>query len=250
MSTLLGAHGYQLMLGISDYREATEEALIASFLAWSPAAIVLTGCRHSRQSLRLLLDSDIPIVEMWELNERPLDCSVGFSLHAVGRAVARHFVERGAQRPVFVGAALDRDYRAAERGAGFIEAIEAAGHPSPPRVALAERASVALGAQALATVLEQHPDTDAVFFSNDALALGGLFECQRRGVSVPGRLRICGFGDVDFAAVSVPTLTTIRPPRAEIGRRVAELLIERFNGTGQGETAIDLGFELIARESS
>lgn len=250
MSAVLAARGYQLMLGISDYREQIEDAIVSSLLAWSPAGIVLTGCRHSRQTLRRLLEVDVPIVEMWELDDRPIDCVVGFSARAVGRTVARHFIERGARRPAFVGAALDRDYRAATRGAGFAEAIEAAGLPPPPCIALPERASVTLGAQGLAKLLEQHPDADAAFFSNDALAMGAVFEAQRRGLAIPDRLRICGFGDLDFAAVSVPMLTTVRPPRAEIGRRVAELLIGRFNGTTQSGKVIDLGFELIPRESS
>ena len=81
------------------------------------------------------------------------------------------------------------------------------------------------------------------------LALGALFECQRQGVAVPDRLRLCGFGDLDFTAASVPTLTTVRPPRREIGRHVADLLLARFAGEGGRSEVADLGFELIARES-
>jgi LacI family transcriptional regulator, gluconate utilization system Gnt-I transcriptional repressor len=249
MTAPLAEQGYQLMLGNSGYSEETEEALVASFLSWSPAAVVLTGRHHSRRTLRMLLDADLPTVEMWELGERPLDCAVGFSNWAVGAAVARHFVAQGAKRLAFVGAALDRDRRAAERGAGFIEAVEAAGIETPLRLALPQRASVTLGSDGLRELRQQHSEIEAAFFSNDALALGALFECQRQGVSVPDRLRICGFGDLDYAAASVPALTTVRPPRGEIGRRTAALLIARFNGEGDKGAVVDLGFELIVRES-
>lgn len=245
----LAGHGYQLMLGNSGYSQETEEALVLSFLSWSPAAIVLTGHRHSRRTLQMLLEADLPVVEMWELGERPLDCAVGFSHRAVGAAVARHFIDRGARRLAFVGAALDRDHRAAERGAGFIEATEAARLESPVRVAMPGRASVRVGGEGLGELMTRAPEVEAAFFSNDALALGALFECQRRGWRVPDKLRLCGFGDLDYAAASVPALTTARPPREEIGRRIAALLLARFQGEGEKGVVADLGFNLIVRES-
>jgi len=248
MGERLADHGYQLMLGHSGYSAEREEALVASYLAWSPAAVVLTGRHHSKLTLRRLLDADVPVVEMWELGERPIDMAVGFSHRDVGRAVARRFLDRGATRPAFVGAALDRDLRAAERGAGFLAEAAEAGLDAA-MIALPERPQVSAGAKGLARLLAERPDTDAAFFSNDALALGALFECQRRGVAVPGSLRLCGFGDLDFAAECAPSLTTVRPPRREIGRRVAEALLARFEGTDPGPAVLDLGFDLIERES-
>ena len=250
MADALGRHGYQIMIGNSGYSEDREEAIVATFLAWSPAAMVVTGRRHSRRCLRLLLDAEIPVVEMWELGERPIDSLVGFSHLDVGRAVAHHLIARGAMRLAFIGAALDRDHRAAERGAGFAEFAQAAGLERPAWTALPDRASMAAGARGLMRLVEEEPAVDAVFFSNDVLALGGLFECGRRGWRVPERLRLCGFGDLDFTSASLPTLTTVRPPRAEIGRRIAELLVGRLGSAGDGSEVLDLGFELIAREST
>jgi LacI family gluconate utilization system Gnt-I transcriptional repressor len=249
MAETLSAEGYQLMLGNSNYSAEAEEALLASFLAWSPAGIVLTGRQHSRAALRRLLETDVPVVEMWDLGERPLDCLVGFSHREVGKAVAAHFIAAGATRFGFVGAALDRDHRAADRGAGFREAVAAAGLAPPAEIARPERASTVAGGAALRELIGRAPGTEAVFFSNDVLALGALFECQRQGLAVPDRLRLCGFGDLDFAAASVPTLTTVRPPRREIGRRIADLLVARFAGQGGKGEIVDLGFQLIARES-
>ncbi|MCC6867603.1 MAG: LacI family DNA-binding transcriptional regulator [Burkholderiales bacterium] len=250
MEAGLAGTGYQLLIGNSRYGEDTEERLIASLLAWSPAAIVVTGCRHSRGALRMLLDAKIPVVEMWELSDRPIDTVVGFSQHAAGAAAARHLIDRGATRLGFVGALLGSDYRAGDRRAGFRAAAAAAGFAPPAEAHMAEQATAVGGAKALSQLMDAHPDVDAVLCSNDVMALGAIFEAQRRGWPIPHRLKLCGFGDMDFAAATEPALTTLRPPRRAIGARIAEILRERFEGTQATQTVFDLGFELVVRGST
>ena len=250
MAEGLAPHGYQIMLGNSGYSPDAEEALVQSFLAWSPAAIVLTGRSHSRATLRRLLSSGIPVVEMWELGDNPIDSLVGFSHRAVGRVAARHLIERGRRRIAFLGAALDEDRRAAQRSAGFAEAVQDLSRDPPIMHAVAARASTESGGRGLAQLLARYPDVDGIAFSNDALALGALFECQRRGIDVPGRLALIGFGDLDFSPWCKPSLSTIRPPRREIGTAVAEHLLQRFGGVVDTPATIDIGFELVARQST
>jgi len=250
MGDVLGAHGYQILLGNSGYALEREEALVASFLSWSPAAIVLTGRAHSRATLKRLLAADVPVVEMWEIGENPIDTTVGFSHRAVGRAAARHLIERGRRHIAFVGAALAQDRRASQRRDGFLEVLREHDRDTGAVIALDARASVDGGRRGVDELLARFPHADAVFFSNDVLMLGGLFECQRRGLAVPDRLALIGFGDLDFTACSRPALSTLRPPRREIGETVARHLLERFAHSTRNAAAIDLGFELVAREST
>lgn len=250
METGLVDSGYQLLIGNSRYGPETEEQLIASLLAWSPAAIVVTGCRHSRGAMRMLLDADIPVVEMWELSDRPIDTVVGFSQRAAGAAAARHLIERGASRLGFIGAMLGSDYRAGDRRAGFMAAADEEGFAPPAEMHVPEQATAVGGAKALSRLIDAHPDVDAVLCSNDVMALGAVFEAHRRGWRIPDRLKLCGFGDMDFAAATEPALTTIRPPRRAIGVKIAEVLRERFAGAEATETVFDLGFELVVRGST
>ncbi|HVF62364.1 MAG TPA: LacI family DNA-binding transcriptional regulator [Casimicrobiaceae bacterium] len=250
MAEALSQHDYQILFGNSGYAPEREEALVHSFLAWSPAAIVLTGRAHTRDTLKRLVAADIPVVEMWEVGDNAIDTVVGFSHRHVGRAAARHLLERGRKHLAFVGAALDLDRRAAQRCDGFFDVLHERGDNVQRAVALPERASADGGARALSEIVKRHPDTDAVFFSNDVLMLGGLFACQRLGIDVPRSLALIGFGDLDFTASSRPSLTTLRPPRREIGVVVARHLIERFEDANTRSTAIDLGFELVQREST
>lgn len=94
------------------------------------------------------------------------------------------------------------------------------------------------------------PQVDAIFFAGDVLAVGALFEAQRRGWKVPGRIAIAGFDDLDILNHTVPRLTCLKLPRLEIGRRSAELLLDRLRGGEPGRTVVDLGFEIIQRDST
>jgi LacI family gluconate utilization system Gnt-I transcriptional repressor len=89
-----------------------------------------------------------------------------------------------------------------------------------------------------------------VFCSADALAVGALFECQRRGLAVPGDVAIAGFDDIVFAAQVVPALTTIRVPRYEIGQRAGTMLCDRLAKRNVRRRVVDVGFELVPRASA
>ena len=90
----------------------------------------------------------------------------------------------------------------------------------------------------------------AIFCSADALAVGALAECQRRGVGVPGEVAIAGFDDIVLAAQVVPALTTIRVPRYEIGQRAGTMLCDRLAHRAVRKRIIDAGYELIERDSA
>ena len=91
-----------------------------------------------------------------------------------------------------------------------------------------------------------------LFAGNDNLALGALFECQRRGIRVPEDLSIVGFNDLEYSAVAFPSLTTVATPRYRIGERAAKIVLEIIRGSGERppELCIDLGFKLIPRGST
>ncbi len=109
--------------------------------------------------------------------------------------------------------------------------------------------SFQLGADLMAQLVGEHGEIDALFFSNDDLAAGAIFECQRRGIQVPRQLAICGFNDLVFAKAIVPTLTTVSIPRYEMGRQTAQCLLDRLQGR-QVSCHIDVGFAISRREST
>ncbi len=252
MQAELARDGLQVMLGHSEYSEKDEEALIRTALAWAPAAVVLTGLEHSKAARKLLAAGGTPIIEMWELGDQPpIDMAVGFSHAAVGATAARHFAQQGKQTLAFLGARLSQDRRAAARADGFAAEARRLGLPEPMILNHPAPATAEAGAQLLGRVTASVPGLEAVACSNDLIALGVLFECQRRALAVPGELAVIGFGDLSFSSTSNPPLTTIRPSGDLIGREVARLIHSCVQGVRPPPDAriIDTGHLLVERKS-
>ncbi len=249
LSATLAKNGYQLLIGDSNYSPEHEAELVQAMLGRRPDAIVLTGTHRSKRTRALLAHAGVPVVETWNLTAKPIDLCVGFSNHAAGFDVARYIFKRGYRRVAFIGR-LRNDPRSEDRLRGFREGLRGHGM-SPLRVIeVGDPATPEVGAAGIDELLRRYPDADAVFFGSDRLAIGGLLACVRRGIAVPERLAIVGFGDFEISSLTVPSLTTIAVPNREIGTVTGDLLLARLAGREIPERIVDLGYRFIQRESS
>ena len=251
LSDGLKDRGLQILLGYTDYDIAEEERLVEQLLRRRPEAIVVTGGRHTARTRRLLENAAIPVIETWDLPDAPIGHVVGFSNAAAVRGMVDHFVARGLTRIAFIGGDADRDTRGTDRREGFIAAMRAHGLDATRLIAAgAPPISMREGAAAMGRLLDTLPDTEAVIAVSDLSAFGALTECQRRGVAVPGRISIAGFGDYEIAEVAVPALTTLNPFPREIGSRAAGLILDVLDGRQTTSARVEIRPELLIRASS
>lgn len=253
-SDTLREHAYQLLLGVSGYSEEDEERLVQDFLAHRAAGLILTGVSHGPEVRRMLTAMAVPTVEFWGLTRTPIDLCVGFSDTDAAYAMTRQLVRLGYRRIAFVspliGAAMRDSDRTRDRREGHRNALRDSGLALDEGLFASGRLDFQSGAAALVELMEKRPGVDAVFFGNDVMAAGALMECQKRGWAVPERIAIAGFGDSDLATVVQPALTTVRVPRYAMGQRAAELLLERIGGNARVPRIVDLGFDVIQRDST
>ena len=240
--------GLVTLLGHTDYDPAAEAALVRAFLSYAPAALVLTGLAHAPETRRMLAGAGVPVVEMWETGAAAIDMSVGFPHAQVGRLQARHLIARGARRLAFIGARLAQDRRAAARAEGAAEAVAEAGLGAM-EVIEAGAATAGAARAVVSARLARPAAPDGVIFSNDTLALGGVFAARSAGRAVPDELMLIGFGGLDPAAACVPSISTVVPPREEIGTAAARMVLARREGRpGPHECRLDPRLEI--REST
>ena len=86
------------------------------------------------------------------------------------------------------------------------------------------------GAVAMGRLLDDWPQVQAVICVSDLSAFGALGECQRRGIAVPGRVAIGGFGAFDVAGCAVPTITTVDANAGQIGAKAAQMIVQVLAG--------------------
>lgn len=256
--------GYQLLIGNTRYSDAEEEKLLGVYLQSNPDGILLSGLSHSARVNQMLATCGVPVVSMMDLSNPadpadpadPTDqappatqLAVGFSQSDAGHAMTRYLIDKGYRRIGFIGAQLDE--RTLRRAEGYRHAMQAAGLADPRlEIMVADPSTIALGAALLGQMLAANPDCDAIFCCNDDLAHGAIYQCQRRGIAIPGQLAICGFNDLPASAWMKPSVTTIGTPRYRVGFEAATLLRAVMKGETPPLTQIDLGFTLMARESA
>ena len=236
-----------MLLGQTGYDESAEEALVAAFLGRRVDGMVVTGVSHSALTRQRLTKAGIPVVETWDLTPNPIDMVVGFSNRDAGRAIARYLLDKGHRRIGFAGGGDDRTR---SRLAGFEAAVRRVRGVSLSRVLMPAGTSFYGGREALEKLLALDPHLQAVFCSNDALAVGALMECRRRGIQVPQNLAIAGFADLEIAAEVEPALTTVQVRSRIIGEEAANMLLARLRGEPIAAPVLDLGFTVVARASA
>lgn len=247
LTKALAAERYQLMLGQTFYEAGREDDLLDAIIGRRPDGIVLTGVMHSVLGRRRLQAAGIPVVETWDLTDDPIDMVVGFSHEKVGAAVCEFLHQKGRRRFAVIAA---RDVRAERRTAAFQTHARSLGLPEVPVVFADAPGTLAGGRACFSTLMTLHPDTDAVFCSSDMLALGAITEAQALGVSIPGRIAMVGFGDLDFAQSLHPALSSVRVDGDAIGGQAARFIIDAAQGKSIAERVVDVGFSVVDRDSS
>lgn len=235
--------GYQLILGQTGYDHVRETALLDTMVSRRVDGIVVAGLLQHSPAAQRLTRLGIPVVETWDMTDRPLDAVVGFSHVKVGSAVAGYFLGKGWQR---VGLATADDQRASLRREGFVSTL---GHEVPTAL-VKPPTGVPHGRRALGELLQQDPQIRAVFCSSDGLAEGVLTAARARGLRVPEDLAVLGFGGAEFAEYLSPSLSTVHIDGAAIGLHAAHLVIARCRGEAVQQRSIDVGFRIVERAST
>jgi LacI family transcriptional regulator, gluconate utilization system Gnt-I transcriptional repressor len=250
LTDALAPAGVHLLLGASGFSANEEEALVRAFLSRRVDGIFLTGMIHTPQTVRMLQGAGIPVVEGGNLSGEPIDMAVGYDNVKAARTVTRYLVKRGYRTIGYIGAHPQDNDRARDRRRGYEAALAAAKRRSDPALCVETTLDIDAGARAMSILLERQPGLRAVFCSADALAVGALFECQRRGLKIPRQIAVAGFDDIPIAAQVVPSLSTLRVPRYEIGHTAGAMICDRLTGRAVMERVVDTRFELVPRDSA
>ncbi|MEU0620051.1 LacI family DNA-binding transcriptional regulator [Streptomyces rubiginosohelvolus] len=212
--------------------------------------------------LLVAVHADDPLPEL--LEQLGMPCVISGARHAAeplpsvdsdnfegARAAVEHLVSRGRRRVATITGRLEV-YGAQRRLDGYRAAISAAGLAPDERLIAPADFTEEGGAAAMRDLLARRPDLDAVFVASDVMAAGArqvLREADRR---IPEDVALVGFDDSVVARHMHPPLTSVRQPIEEMGRRMAQLLLDEIAGRTPGgeRPSVVLPTELVVRDSS
>lgn len=227
----------QPVIGVTDYKLEKEEKVLFEMLSWRPSGVIVAGLMHTDASRAMLEAADVPVVEIMDTDGTPIDSMVGISHRRAGREMARAIVKAGYQRVAFLGTKMTLDYRARKRFEGLTEGLAKEGLEIVDHEFYSGGSSLVKGREMTKALLSRTPDVDFLYYSSDLIGAGGLLHCLDEGIDVPGQIGLAGFNGLDLLKGLPKTLATMEAGRLEIGRKAAQIIVDRVSGetteTGQ-----------------
>ena len=250
LETRLTEEGYSVILANSNADSRIQRARIEDLLSWHVDGLIIAPAQEAgeaglfwelwqRKTPFVLLDRTFP--------DTPF-CSVSTEDDAGAAMAVEHLIATGCQRIAWAGGPLGISTNRL-RHAGYTATLIRHGLLPRSDYALDVPPGEEGGQKALDRILGLNPRPDAVFCFSDLLAFGILEACGRQGIRVPQDLAVVGYADLPHSGMLKVALTTVRQPRALLGRRAAEVLIAGIAKGGHSEQAT-LPVELVVREST
>ncbi|RDK85135.1 LacI family transcriptional regulator [Enterobacillus tribolii] len=242
IESVTDAHGYQTMIAHYGYQPEREEERLTSLLSYNIDGLILSERIHTPRTRKMIEVAGIPVVELMDCITPCIDIAVGFDNFAAAKAMTQEIIKRGHRHVVYFGARQDE--RTVIKQMGYEAAMREEGL-EPNSVMVPVSSSYSTGGELMRIALERYPEMDSIFCTNDDLAIGAAFECQRRGLRIPQDMAIAGFHGHDIGQVMEPKLASVSTPRYRMGQIGAERLLARLRGEQISSQMVDVGFTLL-----
>jgi LacI family transcriptional regulator len=197
----------------------------------------------------------LPPIVFMSMESRPGISVVAVDNRHGARLAVQHLIDQDRRKIGIITGPLTW-WEARERFVGWQEAMQNAGlEPSESLVAKSDDWSAVNGERGMHAIWTQDPEIDAVFASNDQIALGALGVAHQLGKRVPQDLAIVGFDNIPEAAFFWPSLSTIYQQLVDLGciavNNLHEMILaHRLDDKPRQPLSTLLKPELIVRASS
>lgn len=222
-------NGFTVMLGSSKENAEKESSYLDTFREQRVAGLIMWPVGDVQSRLESLRREGTPTVLVDDGSDIGDFCSVAIDDRRGGRLAIAHLGDLG-RRNILIAAGPAHIHQAQSRLEGALS--EALRRDLGTTVIHAEAYSTAAGRAAVSTHIRMNPDQrfDAVFASNDLMAVGAMLGVHDAGLSVPHDVAIVGYDDIPYAEALSPSLTSVRQPSREMGSEAMTLLLEEISG--------------------
>ncbi len=248
--------GWHLMLQIVDPAAPADYDRVASnLISQNVAGVIwaypeLTGERE--RAFHQQIEPHLPVIFL-SMQAQPGSAVISVDNRHGAWLAVQHLVGCGYRRIGIITGPMAL-WSAQQRRLGWQDALAAAHLPRHSRQVVEGDWSAESGHAGLLRLIAQFPSLDAVFASNDQMALGALKAAERVGRRVPDTLAVVGFDDIPESAFFRPALTTVHHDLMDLGRLAVRELHRVIHARREGRTttatSLMLQPRLVVRESA
>lgn len=235
-NSVIRPKGMSTLIGETLFDPQIEYETLTTMLSLQPAGLIMVaGVDRLDKTRDLIAQRRCPLISIWDADNEAGDLTIGLSHRAAGDSLAQHFIEKGYRNIAYIGSELHLDICAKHRFEGFRDRLDAAGFTVRTEISDHAPRQAPSGRLLTEALIRHYPDTDAIGFLNDAMAIGGLSWLHENGIAVPERVAAAGFNGTSISQTIRTRLTTINVPRRSIGEAAAHALLRFIEGAEQVE---------------
>lgn len=236
--------GFSLVVATTEDDPEIETRKAEALLDIGVEGLVLSGVTHAPQMLELIKRAQIPAIAISYYDPDYHLPTIGYDNHEAARKAFRHLRDLGHRRIAVVHGPSANNDRTRARLSGVEHLADGV-----DITFFETELSIQGGCRVAAEVLQSDQKFDAFLCVSDILAYGVIFEFQRAGLTLPDAVSVMGIHDLPGANEIVPSLSTVRLPVPEMGKRAAEALANWVE-KDQRPNALCLQTRLVEREST
>mgnify|MGYP003639317322 CR=1 FL=1 len=230
INSVIRPQNFNTLIGETLFDPKIEYETLSTILSLQPAGLIISsGINRSKETIDLLNNRRCPLITLWDKNDTIGEMNIGLSHFDAGQLMAIHFLERGKKNIAYIGSELDIDLCAKLRFEGFRNKVLSAGLELAVESCEDLPRQSETGEVLTRNLIEKHPDTDAIFYLNDSMALGGLSWLYESGISVPDKISAAGFNGTSIGQTVMTKLTTLNVARRAIGEAAANAILDIIN---------------------
>jgi DNA-binding LacI/PurR family transcriptional regulator len=244
LADALTERGFDMLLSRIDADSLDSAARVIN--SGVAIGVILIGQWRHHDQLNQLAARHLPIVVWGTQIAQQLYCSVGGDNIAGGAMATQHLLDLGRRRIVFVGDPQLPEVT--DRYRGYLDRLEAAGIAADPQLLVKVPFAADQARAGVTRLCDSGVAFDAVFACSDVLASAAMQALHLFGRTVPDRVAVVGYDDIEWASHASPPLTTVRQPIARAGVELVDALLTIIEGGTAAPRTLPV--ELVVRAST
>lgn len=217
-------NNYKLLLCNSN-REIEKETEYFDMLNANKVAGVILASHTQNIASNIVVDSFVISIDRVISPNIPSICSDNYQ---GGVLAAEHLIKKGCKKLAHISGSYYLNMDANKRYIGFKEVCEREGVEHTVIDANEEQFLSMHYEEMISVFLEENPDVDGIFTSNDILAAQSIQACYKKGISIPEDIKIVGCDGIDLCTLCTPQITTIQQPINDICQYAVESIISKL----------------------